>query len=89
MGLEDSKTFRDAHAILFAEQLLPGLRGQVEIDEIGDQPDYRELDGVPVIHFVTPRAPDDDQRAAPTGSTSRSRSPSTAPTSRWPTCWRR
>ena len=53
MGLEDTKVFHDAHAILFAEQLLPGLQGQVEVDEIGDQPDYRELHGAPVIHFTT------------------------------------
>ncbi len=52
-GLADARTFRDADAILFAEHLLPGLRGQVEVDEIGDQPDYRELEGVPLIHFVT------------------------------------
>jgi superfamily II DNA or RNA helicase len=53
MGLEDDRTFRDAHAILFAEQLLPGLREQVELDVTGEQPDYRELDGVPVIRFAT------------------------------------
>jgi superfamily II DNA or RNA helicase len=53
MGLEDGRTFLAANAILFAEQLLPGLREQVEIDEIGQQPDYHELDGVPLIHFVT------------------------------------
>ena len=53
MGLEDSRTFHDAHAILFAQELLPSLRGQVEIEETGDQPDYREVEGVPVIHFAS------------------------------------
>ncbi len=53
MGLEDSRTYHDAHAILFAQELLPSLRGQVEIEETGDQPDYREVDGVPVIHFAS------------------------------------
>ena len=52
-GLEDARTFHDAHAILFAERLLPGLREQVEVEEIGDQPDYREIDGRPTIHFAT------------------------------------
>ncbi|MEP7089489.1 MAG: DEAD/DEAH box helicase [Nocardioidaceae bacterium] len=52
-GLEDTRTFTDLHAVLFAEQLLPGLRGQVEIDEIGDQPDYQEVEGRPVIHFAS------------------------------------
>jgi superfamily II DNA or RNA helicase len=59
MGLEDERTFRDAHAILFAEQLLPGLRGQVEVDEVGEQPDYRELSGTPVVHVTT--RPDQDE----------------------------
>ena len=52
-GLQDGGVFLAANAILFAEQLLPGLREQVEVDEIGEQPDYRELEGVPLIHFVT------------------------------------
>jgi superfamily II DNA or RNA helicase len=59
MGLDDARTFRDVHAILFAEQLLPGLRGQVEVDEIGEQPDYREVSGAPVIHFVSREGADD------------------------------
>src|SRR3954447_15313465 len=53
MGLEESRTFRDAHAIMFADELLPGLRKQVEVEEIGEQPDYREIDGDPVIRFKT------------------------------------
>ena len=60
LGLEDSRTLRDGHAILFAEDLLPGLRGQVEVEEIGVQPDYHEVDGVPVIHFATREGADDD-----------------------------
>lgn len=60
MGLEDSTTFRDVHAILFAQELLPGLREQVEVDEIGDQPDYRAVDGVPVIRFVGREGAQDD-----------------------------
>ena len=57
-GLEDSRTFRHAHAILFAERLLPGLRGQVEVEEIGEQPHYREVEGAPVIRFATRRDAD-------------------------------
>jgi superfamily II DNA or RNA helicase len=59
-GLEDAKTFRDVHAIVFAEELLPGLRGQVEVQEVGDQPDYRAVDGVPVIRFATREGSDED-----------------------------
>jgi superfamily II DNA or RNA helicase len=53
-GLHDTQVFRDAHAIVFAEQLLPGLRSQVEVDEVGTQPVYEELHGQPVIRFVAP-----------------------------------
>jgi superfamily II DNA or RNA helicase len=60
LGLEDSRVLRDSHAILFAETLLPGLRDQVEVAEIGAQPDYREVDGVPVVHFVTRDGAEDD-----------------------------
>ena len=60
MGLEDSKRFRDVHAIVFAEELLPGLREQVEVEEIGDQPDYRQVDGVPVVHFASRETSDVD-----------------------------
>jgi superfamily II DNA or RNA helicase len=52
LGLEDSHVFRHAHAVLFAERLLPGLREQVEVDETGVQPDYEELEGTPVVHFT-------------------------------------
>jgi superfamily II DNA or RNA helicase len=51
-GLHDEHSFRDAHALLFAERLLPSLREQVAVEEIGVQPDYRELEGVPVVHFA-------------------------------------
>jgi superfamily II DNA or RNA helicase len=51
-GLEGHQVFRSGHAILFAEQLLPSLREQVEIDETGAQPDYHELEGEPVIRFA-------------------------------------
>jgi superfamily II DNA or RNA helicase len=60
MGLEESKTFHDVHAVVFAEELLPGLREQVEVEEIGDQPDYRAVDGVPVIRFVGREGAQDD-----------------------------
>ncbi|MDX6298922.1 MAG: hypothetical protein QOF53_136 [Nocardioidaceae bacterium] len=52
-GLEETKTFRHAQAILFAEEILPGLREQVEVEEIGRQPDYQELEGVPVVRFTS------------------------------------
>ena len=58
-GLQDGGVFLAANAILFAEQLLPGLRGQVEVDEVGEQPDYRELSGTPVVHVTT--RPDQDE----------------------------
>jgi superfamily II DNA or RNA helicase len=58
LGLDDTRTLRDAHAILFAEQILPSLREQVEVEEIGDQPHYQELDGAPVIRFTTREDPD-------------------------------
>ena len=88
MGLEDEQTFRDAHAILFAERApaRPARTG-------GDRRDRRAARlpravgraGHPLQH---PRAPT-RTRPAPTGSTSRWRSSSTAPTSRSRTCWRR
>ena len=61
-GLHDTHVFRDAHAILFAEQLLPGLRGQVEVDELGTQPAYEELHGEPVIRFAVREDADDRSR---------------------------
>jgi len=57
LGLEDERVFEDAHAVLFAEQLLPGLREQVEVEEVGARPDYRELTGTPVVRFSAPAAP--------------------------------
>jgi superfamily II DNA or RNA helicase len=61
-GLEETRTFRDVHAILFAEQLLPGLREQVEVDEIGDMPDYRAVEGVPLVRFTTRDGADEPGR---------------------------
>jgi superfamily II DNA or RNA helicase len=67
-GLEETRTFRHAEAILFAEELLPGIREQVEVEEIGRQPDYQELEGVPVVRFTsrdaagTDAAPQDPPR---------------------------
>jgi SNF2 family DNA or RNA helicase len=61
-GLQDARTYRDAHAILFAEQLLPTLREQVEIEETGEQPAYEELQGAPVIHFAAREASDEPGR---------------------------
>ncbi len=62
LGLEDERVFEDAHAVLFAEQLLPGLSEQVEVEEIGARPDYRELTGTPVVRFAAPSGPADDPR---------------------------
>ncbi|HET6625939.1 MAG TPA: DEAD/DEAH box helicase [Nocardioidaceae bacterium] len=54
-GLVEKKTFTHGSAIAFAEEVLPGLEssGQVEIDEVGGRPDYREADSAPVIHFAS------------------------------------
>ncbi|NUR05913.1 MAG: DEAD/DEAH box helicase [Nocardioidaceae bacterium] len=60
LGLEDHQVFRGTHAILFAEQLLPGLRDQVEVDESGTRPDYQELEGTPVIRFTAREDTDAD-----------------------------
>ena len=62
LGLEDAKTFRDVHAVVFAEELLPALREQVELSEVGDQPDYRAVDGAPVVRFVSREGVDDPTR---------------------------
>ena len=50
-GLVEERVFRDQHAVLVAESLLPGLRAQVEVEEIGTQPDYRESRSAPVVRF--------------------------------------
>ena len=50
-GLVPEKTFAHAHAVAFATDVLPVLAGQVEIEEIGDRPDYREATSAPVVHF--------------------------------------
>jgi len=54
-GLIEKRTFRQGAAIGFAEDVLPGLEasGQVEIEEIGGRPDYREARDVPIIHFTS------------------------------------
>ncbi|HET6699214.1 MAG TPA: DEAD/DEAH box helicase [Nocardioidaceae bacterium] len=67
LGLEPERTFRDGGAVAFAEDVLPGLRDQVEVDEIGDQPDYREAAGQPVIHFRS-RQQDSRESAEPHGA---------------------
>ncbi|MGA8211442.1 MAG: DEAD/DEAH box helicase [Nocardioidaceae bacterium] len=51
LGPEDERTFSGAHAVLFAERLLPGLTEQVEVQEVGARPDYQELRGAPVVRF--------------------------------------
>jgi superfamily II DNA or RNA helicase len=53
-GLVAQRTFAGTDAIAFAQDVLPGLEasGQVEIDEIGGRPDYREATGAPVIRFA-------------------------------------
>jgi superfamily II DNA or RNA helicase len=70
LGPDDSRTFRGAHAILFAEQLLPGLRGQVEVEEVGQQPDYQAVEGAPVIRFAT-RAGAEPPADGPAGADAR------------------
>src|SRR5680860_827659 len=54
-GLLENRTFTHGGAIGFAEDVLPGLEtsGQVEIEEIGGRPDYREASNAPVIHFAS------------------------------------
>jgi superfamily II DNA or RNA helicase len=55
-GILPAVVFRDATAITFAEDILPGLEtgGLVEIEEIGARPDYQEARGAPVIRFAAP-----------------------------------
>ncbi|HET9861523.1 MAG TPA: DEAD/DEAH box helicase [Nocardioidaceae bacterium] len=54
-GLVEQQTFSHGAAIDFAENVLPDLEaaGQVEIEEIGGRPDYREASTAPVIHFAS------------------------------------
>ena len=54
-GLIEQRTFTQGAAIAFSEDVLPGLEaaGQVEIDEIGGRPDYREARDAPVVHFTS------------------------------------
>ncbi len=53
-GLVAEQSVRDGAAIGFAVDVLPGLEkhGQVEIEEIGGRPDYREAQEAPVVHFA-------------------------------------
>jgi superfamily II DNA or RNA helicase len=53
-GIVSEQTFRDTAAIGFTEDALPGLRdgGLVEIEEVGERPDYREAQDAPVIRFA-------------------------------------
>ena len=65
-GLLENRTFTHGGAIAFAEDVLPALEaaGQVEIEEIGGRPDYREASTAPVIRFATRDGLDRlDQRA--------------------------
>jgi superfamily II DNA or RNA helicase len=52
-GPTPRRTFTGVQAIAFAEDMLPALEatGQVEIDETGVRPDYREAEGDPVVRF--------------------------------------
>ncbi len=63
-GLLARQTFGHGDAIAFAHDVLPGLErsGQVEIEEIGGRPDYREASEAPVVHFAA-RAPDGQDEA--------------------------
>jgi superfamily II DNA or RNA helicase len=66
-GLIEKRTFTHGAAVAFAEEVLPGLEasGQVEIDEVGGRPDFREATGAPAIHFAVrhpERAPEDVTR---------------------------
>ncbi|MGH3443947.1 MAG: DEAD/DEAH box helicase, partial [Nocardioidaceae bacterium] len=54
-GLLPEQRLRHGEAIRFAEEVLPGLAaaGQVEIEEVGGRPDYREAREAPVVHFAS------------------------------------
>jgi len=54
-GLIEQRTFTHGAAIAFATDVLAGLEasGQVEIEEIGGRPDYREARDAPVVHFAS------------------------------------
>ncbi|MGZ4499309.1 MAG: DEAD/DEAH box helicase [Nocardioidaceae bacterium] len=50
--LVPEQTFRHGGAIAFAEDVLPVLEKQVEVEEIGGRPRYQEASGAPVIRFA-------------------------------------
>jgi len=50
--LVPEQTFRHGAAIAFAEDVLPALEKQVEVEEIGGRPRYHEASGAPVIRFA-------------------------------------
>jgi hypothetical protein len=51
-GLVPEQTLRDLAAVAFGTDILPGLEGQVELEEVGARPDYREATGAPVVRFA-------------------------------------
>ncbi len=61
-GLVPERTFRDGAAIAFALDVLPALEkgGQVEVEEVGGRPDYREAQEAPVVHFAARRTEEED-----------------------------
>ncbi len=66
-GLVEQRTFTHGRAIAFAEEVLPALEasGQVQIEEVGGRPDYREAATAPVIHFAdrdSLERPEDESR---------------------------
>jgi superfamily II DNA or RNA helicase len=62
-GLVAEKTFRHGDAIAFVEEVLPGLEasGQVEIEEVGGRPDYREARDAPIVHFASRTAEGEEE----------------------------
>ncbi|HSE54276.1 MAG TPA: DEAD/DEAH box helicase, partial [Nocardioidaceae bacterium] len=57
-GLLARRTFTHGAAIGFAQDVLPGLAEQVEVEEVGGRPDYREARGAPVVRFAAREEPD-------------------------------
>ncbi len=56
-GLVPEQTLRDLAAVAFATDVLPALEGQVELEEVGARPDYREATGTPVVRFAPREGP--------------------------------
>ena len=65
-GLVPEQTFTGMTAVAFTEETLVPLEesGQVEMEEVGARPDFREVTDAPVIRFAPREAPPEAQEGA-------------------------